>query len=313
MPARSALNSLVSRIRTKLHNRSLAMYSRGTGSPEPASFDSHDSMESLKHNPRSRQASMPSICSFVRHKCAMGLSKVMARTRDRSQTITEPVNTDARKQRLPQFTNVFTRLPQTNHQTSNNEKSNQQYHYHSSLPVCSQVPPLLVAKDQSEASDATKSPSITWHARPPGMDGTSPGMAQLIVQPSKSPWGRDIFATSVVPNGLKWDSLNNGRSISKFLDQVHEEEKTTRTGPFWDRKYRDLNEAVTEVMERNERSRKSTPGDAWIGVREGTQKFSASYVLKEDCKHFGREVKYLWDTHLRPVTKCCLSSVQSRR
>ena len=314
MPAGSALHSLVSLIKTKLQHRSLAVVSQGASFRERArtsSLDSYNSITSLKHKTQSRQALKSSVCSFVRHKCAMGLSKVMARTRDRSQTITEPVNTDARKQRLPHFPSVSTRLPQTNPQTSNNEKSNQQYHTHSSLPVCPQVPPLLVAKDQSEASGATEPPSITWHAQPPGVDGTTSGIAELIVQTSTSPWGRNIFATSVVSNGLKCDSSNNGHYISKFLDQVHEEQKTTRTGPFWDREYRGLNEAVTKVIERNHGG-KGTPGGALIGVREDIQRFSASYVVKEDCKHYGREVKYLWDTHLKPVTKQCLSSVGFR-
>jgi hypothetical protein len=322
MPTRSAFNSLLSRIGTKLRVRSSAIGSHGISARERArslSFDSDDSIMSIKHTsqprPQPRQASKVSFCSVVRNTFARGLSKVHRPwTRGKSQTNTEPVNTKHEGNVPPAYRFDPHHVHKQNPEIWEDDEAYGPYYSHNdpTLPEYSQIPPSLLPINQSEASGGGKSPSIHWHARPPDVNGTPNAEVKLIVQPSTSPWGRRTFATSVVPNELKWDSSLNRRSISHFLGQVHEEKKTTRTGPFWDRKYRNLNEAVTEVIERNERSRKGTPGGAWIGVREDTQRFSAWYVYKEDWKDVGREVKYLWDAHVKPVTKRCLSSAQSR-
>jgi hypothetical protein len=317
MPARSALESCVSRIRTTLHKRSLANDSHGTSTRERArtsSFDSYDSITSLKHNThktQSRQVPKSSVCSFLPGNLAMGLSRVMARTRHQSQTNTEPVNHDARRQYFSNLPNASTRLSKTSSQIWNEKETHGQYHSHNvpTLSGYSRIAPRPLPIKQSEGSGVTKPPSINWHAQTPGVNGT--GKVRLILRPSISPWGRGTYVTTDVPDGVSWNSSLHRRTMAHFIGKVHKKQKKLK-GPFWDRKTVTLNDAVGSVISDNEKSRKGTPGGAWIGVREDTQKLSASFVLKEDWKHFKGDVKGFWNSQVKPVAGLCLSSLQSR-
>ena len=291
MPAGSALESLVSRIRTNLHNRSLAIDSHGTSSRERActsSFYSHNSIKSLKHRTQSRQAPKSSVCSCLPGNLAMGLSRVMARTRRQSQTNTERVKTNERRHRLRYLPDVFTRRRKEDAQTPTKTESIAKHHSDSTLPEYSQAPPLLVLNDQSESLGATPPPSINWHTRPSDVDGTP--KAELILHPADSLWRRRTYATLDGASGIDWDAWANGRSISRFLGQVHDEVKDTATGPFWNRKYQKLNDAVTNVISINGASVNEVLGSARIGVREDTVDLSPLFVVRKKWKDFREEL-----------------------
>jgi hypothetical protein len=117
--------------------------------------------------------------------------------------------------------------------------------------------------------------------------------------------------TTEVPDGVSWNSSLHRRSMAHFIGKVHKKHRKLK-GPFWDRNKSTLNDAVASVISDNEKSRKGTPGGAWIGVREDIQKVTALFALQEDWKHFKGDVKEFWDSRVKPVAGLCRSSVQSR-
>jgi len=145
-----------------------------------------------------------------------------------------------------------------------------------------------VVKDQSEFLGATPPPSINWHTRPSDVNGTP--KAELILYPAESLWRRRTYATLDGARGTDQYTWANGRSISKLVSLVHEEVKNTATGPFWDRKYRKLNDAVTNVISRNEPSVNEVLGSARIGVKEDTVDLSPLFVLRKKWKDFREEL-----------------------
>jgi hypothetical protein len=294
MSARSAYHYLVSKIG---ENRSSASNSEGTSyrprrisqGARPASSDSYDSTMSHKHASLPPQASNTSICSSIRGTRATGLSKTPTpRTRDQSLTNTKPVNTHERRHRLLCLPNVFTRRREKDSQTSTKRESIETPHSNSTPPEYSQAPPLLVVKDQSESLGATPPPSIIWHTRPSDVNGTP--KAELILYPAESLWRRRTYATLDGARGSDQYTWADGRSISHLVGLVHEEVKNTATGPFWDRKYRKLNDAMTNVISRNGSSVNEVIGIARIGVREDTVDLSPLFVLRKKWKDFREEL-----------------------